>query len=396
MIVSGLKMLVVSGMCWAVYHLLFSKRPFHLTSRLVLLGGVVLSLGPYFIRMPSSMLTYQLPEISANAVTLIGNETDRYWNFLAIVYWSGFIITGCLLIIRFYKVAKLFQSSRKSHSPWNRVLLAGGHPCTFMFWSFIPENVDDQLVQTIQNHERAHAKLLHGLDLLLLELYSIVFWWNPFGHIIKRSVRIVHEYQADRLAAEIDGNQFYLKQILSFEKWKGSMALTTSINPLFVQLKNRINMLQKINVHPLKKWIGITLVPMALLALLVVACNVEPPVVYEAQKLDKMPEYVGGFDELVNYISENLEYPEAEKVSKTEETIVVQFTVSEKGEVTQPEILKGENENFKEAAIAIFDKMPNWEPGKLNGQGVVSKMALPVKFTMATPEKIDVETIGDE
>lgn len=394
MMVSGLKMLLISGMGLVVYRWLFAKQPFHWVSRLILLGGVVLSISPYFASYSTPVLTYQLPEISAQTVGFIQAKTSQYTSLLSIMYWSGFFVSVCLFVWRLFKVAQLFRRSKKTKNPWNRILLSGGHPCTFIFWTFIPENVDGQLAETISNHERSHAKLLHGLDLIILELYSIVFWWNPFAYMVKRSIVLVHEYQADRMAAKVDGNRFYLEQMLSFQKWKGSLALTTSVNPLFIQLKNRINMLQKINVHPLRKWMGMVLVPITFMALVVVACNVEPPMVYDTQKLDEKPEYEGGFNELVNYISENLKYPEAEKSAGTEETIHVQFTVSEKGRVVKPEVVKGENENFKEAAIAIFDKMPNWQPGKLNGQAVAAKMVLPIKFAMGS-EKIDAETVGE-
>lgn len=50
-------------------------------------------------------------------------------------------------------------------------------------------------------HEAAHARLGHGWDLLYLQLWEILLWWNPLIYRWKTQVQALHEFQADQQAA---------------------------------------------------------------------------------------------------------------------------------------------------------------------------------------------------
>lgn len=46
-------------------------------------------------------------------------------------------------------------------------------------------------------HEAVHIREKHWADLLLAELFTAVFWFNPFVWLLERSIRQNHEYLAD-------------------------------------------------------------------------------------------------------------------------------------------------------------------------------------------------------
>lgn len=70
--------------------------------------------------------------------------------------------------------------------------------CSFFRWIFINDSAlnDDEKRQII-THEKIHASQYHSLDILFVELLSAVMWFNPFVWMIKRELRLVHEYLAD-------------------------------------------------------------------------------------------------------------------------------------------------------------------------------------------------------
>ncbi|ORL43967.1 M56 family metallopeptidase, partial [Zunongwangia atlantica] len=51
--------------------------------------------------------------------------------------------------------------------------------------------------QEILEHEEAHVRQKHTLDLLILEVLQIIFWFNPLFIFIKKSMRLNHEFLAD-------------------------------------------------------------------------------------------------------------------------------------------------------------------------------------------------------
>lgn len=52
--------------------------------------------------------------------------------------------------------------------------------------------------QEILTHEDAHRRFGHLFDSLFLNLCQVVLWFDPFIWLIRRDMREIHEFQADR------------------------------------------------------------------------------------------------------------------------------------------------------------------------------------------------------
>jgi TonB family protein len=71
---------------------------------------------------------------------------------------------------------------------------------TFSFFGTIVLSEKDFLRkdnQLLIMHELVHIKQLHSLDLMLVEFFQIIHWFNPLTYLIKRDICEVHEYLAD-------------------------------------------------------------------------------------------------------------------------------------------------------------------------------------------------------
>jgi murein DD-endopeptidase MepM/ murein hydrolase activator NlpD len=118
-------------------------------------------------------------------------------------------------------------------------------PFTFFTNIFIPEHFKEQEgTELVLQHEWAHASQLHTLDILLAELYGIVFWFNPFVILHKRSLKTVHEYLADSAVARSKNDKITYMQLLvqtvSYKPYNG-----LSSNFYWLTLKKRMNMITK-------------------------------------------------------------------------------------------------------------------------------------------------------
>jgi len=62
---------------------------------------------------------------------------------------------------------------------------------------FIKQGLPEKDAEEIIRHERTHLARFHFFDILLIETVKALQWFNPFIYLINKSLRAVHEYQAD-------------------------------------------------------------------------------------------------------------------------------------------------------------------------------------------------------
>ena len=107
-----------------------------------------------------------------------------------------------------------------------------------------------------------------------------------------------------------------------------------------------------------------------------------------------MPEYPGGMKELMNYLSKSLKYPE--KAKDAAARVIVTFVVEDDGNISNIKTVyfKSENEISEEAKNALIEEservvsnMPNWTPGKQNGENVAVNFTLPITYMPTSPKE---------
>ncbi len=97
--------------------------------------------------------------------------------------------------------------------------------------------------------------------------------------------------------------------------------------------------------------------------------------------VDQMPQYPGGDVELLNFIKDNLRYPQDAAEVGIEGRVTIRFIVNRNGEVTDVTVIRGSASLDKEA-VRVVKMMPKWTPGRKNGQNVSVYYTLPVVFKL--------------
>lgn len=97
-----------------------------------------------------------------------------------------------------------------------------------------------------------------------------------------------------------------------------------------------------------------------------------------ATEIETMPEFPGGADKLMKYVSENLvipnlkEYPPSGKVYS-------KFIINADGTVSDVQIMKGSGSSEVDNAVKeLILKMPKWKPATQNGKPVNCAFNLPI------------------
>jgi len=108
--------------------------------------------------------------------------------------------------------------------------------------------------------------------------------------------------------------------------------------------------------------------------------------------VDNPPKYPGGIDGLINYLKENLKYPQIAVENKVSGKVLVGFVVDKQGNITKTEILnnigsKCDSKKCRKAckelekeALRVVKGMPKWTPGFKDGKPVNVQYTLPVSF----------------
>ena len=107
------------------------------------------------------------------------------------------------------------------------------------------------------------------------------------------------------------------------------------------------------------------------------------------------PEYPGGMEELMNYLRTSLKFPEEAQKEDVDARVLVQFVIGKDGSINNVNTVHvaSENKISEECKQALIDEservvsnMPNWTPGKQNGEDVAVQYLLPITYRQDFPK----------
>jgi len=451
-----LKVNIAISLFYIFYRLVFYNDTFWATRRFYLVVSMLLSVIYPFISF-SGWLEKQEPMkvIMANYVQLkeitVTNAPATFLTFENILLAMYGLVSLILLIKMFVQLTSILRwrlKGKRQDLQGIEIIAVDATITPFSFFNTIfinPGLHNEQETHQILTHECTHARQLHSLDVLLSELMTVLFWINPAAWLLKREIRHNLEFLADNsvLKSGIDSKnyQYHLLQ-LSYQVPENQLINKFNISPL----KKRITMMnqQKTKKAGILKYALI--VPLALA--LVLSSNAETIVnstkkalastketladirnqninsqkenktqltstvkdttqikLQEEQQseiektytvVEKMPQFHGGEEALINYISQNIKYPREAIEKGVHGTILIRFIVNSKGKVVDPIFLKStvsedkkdKNENLEvvellnHEALRVINSLPDFIPGEQNGKKVSVYYTLPIVFSL--------------
>ena len=100
------------------------------------------------------------------------------------------------------------------------------------------------------------------------------------------------------------------------------------------------------------------------------------------QFVDQRPEFPGGFAALMAFFSENIIHPADIQDTGWQGRIMIQFVVRKTGEISDVNIFHEVFPPLDKEVLRIAKLMPNWIPGKHNGERVSVKYILPINLNI--------------
>tara|TARA_R110000765_G_scaffold68032_2_gene131511 strand:+ start:972 stop:2297 length:1326 start_codon:yes stop_codon:yes gene_type:complete len=267
------------SLLYLLYIVFLDKLTFHNVNRLVLLLLLPVSIiipfsnnlfpsitskiieVPLFEQVDLNIFNKQLQVIEQPLI----DSSFNYSSLLITIYWLVFSV----FLIRFLATVRhlfVLRSHSKVQQKKGYQLVISKVPEIFSYfnWVFIPEDKIDHYDKQIIEHEKAHIQLKHSWDVILTEVYMTFFWFNPLLYFYRKSLKAVHEFQADKgvLQNGVKTSQYLQLLMQSLEVQKPNNLYNYFNQPI---LKKRVTMLTKPKSKLMSKLLYFSLLPVCAL-----------------------------------------------------------------------------------------------------------------------------------
>ena len=100
--------------------------------------------------------------------------------------------------------------------------------------------------------------------------------------------------------------------------------------------------------------------------------------------VEEMPDFTGGEQEKLRFISQNIVYPQSAKEAGLSGKCYLKFIVGSNGFIRDIQVLKGVPgcKECDNEAIRVVKLMPRWKAGKQNGKNVNVSLNYPILFKL--------------
>jgi TonB family protein len=194
---------------YLVYYLMLSKDTFYSRNRAFILFSILAALIlPFITIQTNQQVTIPVFGKALSEIIIYGSRNGAdipnahetsistlkaFW----FVYLTGICLFSVKLFIDFCELTVLIvrKKTRNSHIVYFQGLNTSGFSA--LGHVFINTRLTPEESEEIIKHEQNHLDHHHFLDIIFIEVISVLQWFNPFVHMFSRSLRAVHEFQAD-------------------------------------------------------------------------------------------------------------------------------------------------------------------------------------------------------
>ena len=434
-----IRYLIISSIYMAAFYTMFlllvSRDTHYRRNRSFLLISIMLSLLlPLFkIQLPAVLV--KSVNTSLGSIVSLG-EVNIYSEpgmtssggslpLLYIIYFSGCMLALLALILNALKLGYLIIKHRVKGT--RIVLTPPGRESGFSAagFVFINRGLNDDEKNTILEHELRHIGNKHFFDTVLVRLTGVIFWFNPFIYMYERSLKAIHEFEADDQMLRSGRN------VLSYQRLILNQVFNTNIFTLQngfsgrSLIKKRMIMMTKKRSNKLSGLKLLLIIPFITAIFVFFSCteeegnpaemieetisnsNAEESVKAISKEssesgeqtktksaetdpdrkifvvVEDMPEFNGGdVNKFREWVQKNVDYPVIASENGIQGRVYLMFIVNEQGNVESVEIMRGVDPVLDNEALRVVRSSPVWKVGRQNGKAVPVRFSITVNFQM--------------
>lgn len=409
---------------FAIYFLFFRNTTFFNANRIylltALLASVFLPLIKPFINLQPSYDPFQniiYDGISISATSPSVNHSQISVQYIpGYIYVTGLFIFAIRFFLKLHQLMILIKNNTKRDYHGLRLVYSGKNFSPFSFFRFliIPKEFPHEYQMMLLKHEYIHFSQRHSVDLIMLELFSVIHWYNPLVFLLKKELKAMHEYYADdRMLMENTDRTEYQNGLLGFALGIPVMDFASPFN--YSLIKNRMKMMYRRKSNNIARMRYLLSIPVLIFMVTFFGFTTERAVSSDDKiynEVDVMPEFPGGMQGLRKHIAQNLLYPEEAKNTGISGKIFVNFVVNKNGKVTKAKVLRsdindpttgeivvigyesgdvsdvsGDIKSLEEESLRVINSLPDFTPGLKDNQKVNVQFTIPITFALTRKEK---------
>ena len=383
---------VSMALFYGFYKLFIAKNTFHAINRFLLIAIALLAtilplfrfnLIPDWNRVTlveniqwdiSSIPVLEISVMTAPQPMLPWRE------LLMVILITGFLFAFVRYLIGLVQIIGIIRNTRKEKLTDNTTLCLTDKdiaPFSWMNYVVLPDRDLLKENQAIIQHEQAHIHLRHSFDMIFLDLFTSVFWFNPFSWLLRREIQSVHEYQADVQVLN-EGIEIKQYQLLLIRKSVGEQKFALANNFRHRDLHKRIAMMMKNKNDNQMKWSYTAILPVLLLVMVALSVPRLNAGIPEKATEDyivttlKEGESIVLPEEFVDLSNDSLELEKVRIVTK-EDSISQSGKVREQADTTHAQGIKIEHKKMEDVKVIRYGSMKGKEPiSAMSVQGVGS------------------------
>lgn len=422
--------LIRSGLLLSVFYAFFMlfmrKTTFFTFNRFALLAGSLLCLALPLVHWDFSgtvvanvMPTLTLPEAVVSAEGGTPDAAGKGISWLEAV--SGIYLLGALAvlimnILSIIQTCRVIASGEHIRKDGFKVTIVDAPVASFSFLGHIVISREDFTSNPmILTHEMTHVRKNHSLDVLLFSIITVLHWYNPLVWLARAELKMLHEYEADDSVID-QGVNAADYQLLLVRKAVGEHRFRLANGFNHTKLSNRITMMMSKKTNGWLRLAYVACVPLLACTLCfssfrspdstefrIVAENEATSLssvnesTIEAtaqtisdddksvpfQSVEVKPKFQGGdANNFAKWVNENIVYPEDALKAKKEGRVIVMFTITSEGKMTNAKVLKGTFKSMDDEALRVIESSPEWTPGMMHGKAVSVTYTFPVVFRL--------------
>lgn len=406
--------LLKSSICLLVfyifYRILLSKETYFSLNRYFIISSVILS-----FLIPIIYITIDFPASNFNNSILLDTVVitpkgfhEVYmgnfdlFNILLYIYFAGAAILLVHYALKITQLVRLIKRYGITYKNGIRYVFNDAQYAPFSFFNFLflDTKLAENDAEKIIAHEQIHVKQYHSFDIIIMELLTIFHWFNPFIWLYKHSLKENHEFLADE-GVLLKGYEKvnYQHLLLSISTGIPLNDLSNNFNNSII--KRRFIMMSKVKSSMAGKLKILLAIPFLVALFWLFSCDKivktqdekkSNEVITSADKnakdsvytkVEVLPEFKGGYDNLIKFLVNNVKYPANAKEKGIQGKVYIEFTIDENGKVINPNIGRGVNPELDAEALRVVSLLPDWIPGKDKGKAVKVKSVLPINFKLS-------------
>ncbi|HEX2395769.1 MAG TPA: TonB family protein, partial [Bacteroidales bacterium] len=281
------------------YRIFMSKSTHFRLNRFILMFSVIISMVlPALanrIDMPAAgtlnlAIDFSTPESlpsTATSLTQSANAETGYslLEIIGLIYIAGAAIILARLGYQAIYLHAVSRLSKTSDYKGYKIISLDTDMVPFAYFNriFIPaDRINENSLESVIMHEQSHLTQGHNIDLFILQIITVLQWFNPFVWLFEKSLKEIHEYLADEAVLESGKDKGNYQAILVNEALGGPVfILTNQFNKSLI--KKRILMMKNVKSSKIVQLKALLVVPL-LVGLLLAFAN--PPLISQTGDKD--------------------------------------------------------------------------------------------------------------